>query len=101
MKSPIIDSLRSDLETLVASGAVDKVTLREFDLLHPPPVHELGPADIKALRERFKLSQSIFARYLHTTASTVQKWERGESRPAGPALKLLNLLAQRGLSILA
>ncbi|MGE8588781.1 helix-turn-helix domain-containing protein [Alcaligenes sp. WGS1538] len=101
MKSPLIDSLRDDLQALVKSGAVDKITLREFDQLCPPQVTELDPGEIKALRERFKISQAVFALYLHTTASTVQKWERGESRPAGPALKLLNLVAQKGLNILA
>jgi putative transcriptional regulator len=39
----------------------------------------------------------VFALHLHTTASTVRKWEQGETRPAGPALKLLNVIADKGL----
>jgi hypothetical protein len=42
-------------------------------------------------------SQPVFAHHLHTTASTVRKWEQGETRPAGPALKLLNVIADKGL----
>lgn len=33
-------------------------------------------------------------------ASTIKKWETGEKHPTGPALKLLNLIADKGLSIL-
>jgi len=27
----------------------------------------------------------------------VRKWEQGKTRPAGPALKLLNVIADKGL----
>jgi len=49
---------------------------------------------IESLRETLKFSQPVFALHLHTTVSTVRKWEQGETRPAGPALKLLNVIAQ-------
>ena len=45
----------------------------------------------------FILSQPVFALHLHTTASTVRKWEQGETHPTGPALKLLNVIADKGL----
>ena len=35
------------------------------------------------------------------SASTVQKWETGQKKPSGPALKLLNLVAKNGLEVLA
>lgn len=57
----------------------------------------IGPEDIKRLREGLHFSQPVFAHHLHTTASTVRKWEQGETRPAGPALKLLNVIANKGL----
>jgi putative transcriptional regulator len=44
-----------------------------------------------------KFSQPVFALHLHTSASTVRKWEQGDTRPAGPALKLLNVIADKGL----
>ena len=46
-------------------------------------------------------SQAVFAAYLNTSPSTVQKWEQGQKRPNGPSLKLLNLVAERGLEALA
>jgi putative transcriptional regulator len=82
--SKIIESLRGDLAALHEVGAISKVTMREFDAICPPPVREFSGADIKRLREALKFSQPVFALHLHTTASTVRKWEQGET-PSGRA----------------
>jgi len=95
--SKIIESLRGDLSALHDAGAISKVTMRQFDAICPPPVREFKAEDIKRLREALHFSQPVFAHHLHTTASTVRKWEQGETRPAGPALKLLNVIADKGL----
>ena len=95
--SKIIESLRKDLTVLHEAGAITKVTMRNFDASCPPPPRPLAAADIKRLRESLKFSQPVFALYLHTTASTVRKWEQGETQPTGPALKLLNVIADKGL----
>lgn len=97
MTSKIVESLRGDLAALHEVGAIGKVTMREFDAICPPPVRKLSAADIKRLREKLKFSQPVFAHHLHTTASTVRKWEQGDTHPAGPALKLLNIIADKGL----
>ncbi|WP_213991221.1 DNA-binding transcriptional regulator [Sodalis sp. dw_96] len=78
-------------------GAIDKVTMRGFDAICPPPVRQFSADDIKHLRESLKFSQSVLAHHLNTTASTVRKWEHGDTHPAGPALKLLNIIADKGL----
>ena len=95
--SKIIESLRGDLAALSEVGAISKVTMREFDAICPPPVREFNAEDINRLRKKLKFSQPVFAHNLHTTASTIRKWEQGETRPAGPALKLLNIIAYKGL----
>ncbi len=97
MTSNIIESLRGDLAALHEAGAISKVTMREFDAICAPPVREFSAEDIKRLREKLRFSQPVFAHHLHTTASTVRKWEQGDTRPAGPALKLLNIIADKGL----
>ena len=95
--SKIVESLRGDLEALHKAGAISKVTMRQFDAICPPPVRECAAGDIKRLREALNFSQPVFALHLHTTASTVRKWEQGETHPTGPALKLLNVIADKGL----
>jgi len=66
---------------------------------HADPAPE--PAEIKAIREREHVNQSVVANYLNVTASLVSKWERGEKRPAGASLKLLSLVEKRGLATVA
>jgi putative transcriptional regulator len=95
--SKIIESLRGNLAALHVAGAISKATMREFDAICPPPVREFSADDIKHLRQSLKFSQPVFAHHLHTTPSTVRKWEQGHTRPAGPALKLLNVIADKGL----
>jgi putative transcriptional regulator len=80
---------------------MNKQTLREFDALCLPPVKVFNAREIKTLRERNRASQPVFAAYLNTSESTVQKWERGDKRPSGASLKLLNLVAEKGLEVLA
>lgn len=95
--SKIIESLRGDLAALHQAGAISKVTMRNFDAICPPPVREFSATDVKQLREALAFSQPVFAHHLHTSPSTIRKWEQGETRPAGPALKLLNVIADKGL----
>ena len=74
--------------------------MRSFDtscLAVPEP---LKPRQIKSLRERNHVSQPVFARYLNTSESTVEKWETGAKRPSGVALKLLAVVQKHGLKIL-
>jgi putative transcriptional regulator len=86
---------------LQKAGAIDKHTMREFDVLCMPPVRNLSAAQIRAIRARSKMSQAVFAAVLNTSVSTVQKWEIGEKRPSGPSLKLLDVIERKGVSALA
>jgi putative transcriptional regulator len=70
-------------------------------VLHLPPVRTYTPTQIKRLRTRYKASQAVFAAFLNTSPSTVQKWEQGQKKPNGPSLKLLNLVDAHGLAALA
>ena len=63
--------------------------------------HSDNREDIKALREREQVSQPVFASYLNVRKDAVSKWERGEKRPDGPSLKLLNLVKAKGLRAIA
>ena len=82
-------------------GLVDAKTLREFDASRLPELKPYAAAEIKRLRLKVKTSQAVFAAYLNTSVSTVQKWEIGDKNPSGPALKLLNIVERKGLKALA
>jgi putative transcriptional regulator len=83
------------------AGVMDQITVREFDRLCLPPVEPLEPDQIKRIRESSRVSQAVFARLLNTSVSTVQKWEIGQKKPTGTALKLLRLVQERGLEVVA
>ena len=100
-KSAILEAVHETATGLHKAGVMDQVTLREFDRLCLPPVEPLEPMQIKQIRETSRVSQAVFAALLNTSLSTVQKWEIGQKRPTGTALKLLHLVQKRGLEVVA
>ena len=82
-------------------GALDRATMRDFDARHLALPSAIEPAQIKQLREANNVSQPVFARYLNTSESTVEKWETGAKRPSGMALKLLTVIQKHGIQVLA
>jgi putative transcriptional regulator len=100
-KSRTMAAIHETAADLYAVGLLDKQTMREFDEACLTPVRPLTPAEIKALREREGASQAVFARHLNVTTGIVSQWERGEKRPRGASLKLLSLVARRGLAAVA
>ncbi len=80
--------------------AIDGKTMRELESLRVEAPKAYTAYEIKRLRLREKASQAVFAAYLNTSVSTVQKWEVGDKKPSGPALKLLDLVERRGLNVL-
>ncbi len=96
----ILDAVHETAKDLHRAGAMNATTMREFDAMCLPPVKQYTAGQIKKLRLRYKASQAVFAAYLNTSASTVQKWEQGQKKPNGPSLKLLNVVDQKGLEVL-
>ena len=92
--------IREAARGLYELGAIDGKTMREFESLRLEEPRAYSAYEIKRLRLREKASQAVFAAYLNTSVSTVQKWEIGEKKPSGPALKLLDLVERKGLKAL-
>lgn len=58
-------------------------------------VHEFTPVDVKSVREMLGMSQSEFASAFGISLGTLRHWERGDRKPRGPALVLLNIVAKK------
>ncbi len=101
MGKSILEVMHETGKGLHKAGGMDIKTLRQLESLCLPPIKEYSANQIKRLRLKNKVSQSVFAAYLNTSPSTVQKWEAGQKRPNGSSLKLLNLVAEKGLNVLA
>ena len=100
-KSDAFEALHSSASALHAIGAIPKATMRQFDSMSLTQIPQFDAAKIKKLRETQHVSQPLFARYLNTSESTVQKWENGAKLPSGMALKLLAMVEKHGLTVLA
>jgi putative transcriptional regulator len=100
-KSEAMAAVHEMMEGFHQSGAIDKQTMREFDEACLTAVAPLAPADIRAIREREQLSQSVFARYLNVSKNLISDWERGVKKPGGPALRLLTVVQRKGLQAIA
>ena len=100
-KSKILKVVHDGAKDLHEAGLMDGMTMREFDAMCLPPVKQYSAGQIRRLRIKHKASQAVFAAYLNTSKSTVQKWEQGQKKPNGPSLKLLNLVERKGLEALS
>ena len=94
-------AIHETMEALHDTGAIGKQTMRRFDDSCLTPIRPLQPQEIKSIREKENVSQTVFANYLNVTTSLVSKWERGEKRPSGTSLKLLSLVEKNGLAAVA
>ncbi len=100
-KSDLMASIHETAESLYNGGAIGDKTMREFDEACLTPVKPLSAKKIRAIRERERASQSVFAYYLNVSKNLISQWERGEKKPSGAALKLLTLVDKNGLGVIA
>jgi len=56
------------------------------------PSIEVSSSQIRSIRARMNLSQSVFAKLLNVSASSIRQWEQGKRYPAGATKVLLELL---------
>lgn len=98
LRSAIVE-MADDLHRL---GIIDatrhkKITLRHVDKGPALPAEPLTGSDIRALRERTRMSQAVFARTLNLSVGYVSQLERGTKQPTGAALVLLDVIRRKGL----
>lgn len=99
-KSSAFEAIHSAASGLRGVNAINQETMRQFDASCLTAIDDLQPDEIKSLRNGFNVSQSVFAKYLNTSVSTIQKWEAGIKRPSGLSLKLLSVVQKHGLKVL-
>ena len=57
------------------------------------PVKKYTNAEIKSIRNKAGMTQSVFASYLGVSKKTVEAWELGRTHPTGPAYRLIDMLS--------
>ena len=99
--SRILDAVHADAEGLFEGGLLDEVTMRELDALCLPPVKAYTAEDVRRIRHAARVSQAVFAHILGVGPVTVQKWEQGTKKPGGASRRLLQVVDDQGIAVLA
>jgi putative transcriptional regulator len=100
-KSELDEAIHSAASGLHRAGVIGKRTMREYDELCIAETPEFDAKAVVSIRKAAKVSQPVFAAYLNTSVSTVQKWETGAKHPSGLAAKLLQVIQKHGIEVLA
>lgn len=72
--------------------AQGKLELRTTLVQAPEPAPPVTAQDICKLRQKLKMSQSVFAKVMNVSPKTVQSWEQGERKPSQASSRLLQIM---------
>jgi putative transcriptional regulator len=78
-------------EPLASVEEMDKIARGE---LEPGRVTSVAELRVRTIREKTGLSQSRFAHLIGVSKRTLENWEQGRRRPAGPARVLLKIVSE-------
>lgn len=98
--SEILATIHETISDLYSAELVNESTMKEFDEMCLTPIKSFQPKEIKAIRLQQHLSQAVFAKYLNVSPNLISKWEKGEKKPKGTSLKLLDIVQKKGISVL-
>ena len=82
---------------LMDDATYDKITVRHLGEKAKSMAAPITPKQIRAIRDRAKLSQAALASMLNMTAGYLSQLERGVKEPKGPSLALLNVIRRKGI----
>ena len=85
ISSTVNDMLEADLEVSFTKKELDKLGVKIV------PV-SISAEEIQDIRKTLRLSQSVFAKLLNVSLSSVRQWEQGIRTPSGSTMILLELL---------
>ena len=89
--SSLFDDIREGLEEAISyEKGTGKAKTKTYMIL---PVNEYSNKEIREIRMKAGMTQSVFASYMGVSKKTVEAWECGRTHPTGPVFRLLDILA--------
>ncbi len=99
-ESDIFGAIHETASDLHSANLLSESAMKEYDKICLRSISLLQPDEIKAIRLQENLTPEVFAQYLNISPSLICKWESGEKKPQGLSLTLLNIIKNKGISIL-
>ena len=94
--SKLYEDIKKGLEEAIAfeQGDPDIVAQTTVHKLTVHPVPDFSPKEIKEIRLKSAMTQSVFAACIGVTKKAVESWEGGRSHPDGAARRTLSLMSK-------
>jgi len=93
MRDSIHEAIGSTVTDMMNAGLKVSFTKKELDKLGVEiPKSKLTVTEIKNIRSHMQVSQSVFAKLLNVSTSSIRQWEQGQRKPSGSTIILLELL---------
>ncbi|MBN2617324.1 MAG: helix-turn-helix domain-containing protein [Spirochaetales bacterium] len=93
MRDSIKSAITETYKDMIDEGLTTSLTEKDLKYLgiNIPDV-VVSAEEIKEIRNNIHLSQSVFAKLLNVSVSSVRQWEQGKRMPTGSTKILLELL---------
>lgn len=90
--SSLFEDLKEGLEEAIAyEKGYGAGRVKTYMIL---PVKEYSGKEIRDIRTKAGMTQSVFASYMGVSIKTVEAWEGGRTHPTGPVFRLLDILSK-------
>jgi len=100
-KSRIIEEMYETAQDMYKCGVIDKHQFEKHKARYMAnqETPKYTGEEVKELRSRLNVSQSVLAALINTSVAAVRAWEAGAKNPGGPSNRLLQLLDTKGLEV--
>ena len=100
--SILLETARDMLEAgLMDRAGYQKITMRHLkNSAATGGIAAIAAGQIRAMRERARMSQGVFAQVLNISPGYVSQLERGLKQAEGATLKLLSMIQRKGIEAL-
>ena len=90
--SSLFEDLKEGLEEAIAyEKGYGAGRVKTYMIL---PVKEYSGKEIRDIRTKAGMTQSVFASYMGVSIKTAEAWEGGRTHPTGPVFRLLDILSK-------